>query len=228
MRLLRPSTIHHLRSTLAVLSIAATLSLAGCTAIGFAAHALEGPPKVQAQFTPAKVPTLVLVEPSSAVADPTLASVDGDRVARFVTKQLDQNKVVPTISPEQLVVLRDATFLEYRKMTIVQIARRLNAEQVIAVELDPVGVGTSSGSDALKGVAACRVRVIDVATQSVVYPTDMAAGAALGYETPIRPIGDKASASTVRTEALEGLSDQIAKLFYTWTTEDETGKTLMK
>jgi hypothetical protein len=199
----------------------------GCDAVAVIASAVTPPPEIKAQYVPKPVMTLVLVDPAPGVADPATVSLDADRVSRSLGKLLVEKKAVPSVvDHDKLTLFRDSQIGEYRKLSVTQIASKLGAEQVIYVELDAVGIAVAQGSDAMKGVAGARVRVVAVPTAQVVFPTGEAMGESVAYDTGIQRLGDKATAASVRAETLQGLSDRIAKLFYTWRAEDMTGTTL--
>lgn len=209
------------------LAVVAAMSLAGlatgCAAVGVIASAVTPPPEVKAQYEPAKVETLVLIDPAPGVSNPAAVSLDADRLARMLSKDLVEHKAVPSVvDNDKLVLLRDSQLDGFRKLSVADIARKLGAEQVIYVELDAIGIGFAQGSDVMKGVAGARVRVVDARTAMVTFPTGEGRGESVGFETEMRRTSDKATAASVRAETLQGLSDRIAKLFYTYRMEEPT------
>lgn len=208
--------------------LACVASTTGCDAVGVIASAVTPPPEVKAQYEPAKVLTLVLIDPAPGVADPAAVSLDADRLARMLGKDLVDRKVVPSVvDNDKLAVLRETKAGDFRKLSVADVARKLGAEQVVFVELDAIGIGVAQGSDAMKGVAGARVRLVDARTAQVVYPTVEAGGQPVGFETDIRRISDKSTAASVRAETLAGLSDRVARLFYTWRA-DEAQRSMLK
>jgi hypothetical protein len=207
------------------LSLVAALSLAalstGCAAVGVIASAVTPPPEVKAQYEPAKVQTLVLIDPAPGVANPPAVALDADRLARMLCKDLVDHKAVPAVvDNDKLTVFRDSQLDGFRKLSVADVARKLGAEQVIYVELDAIGIGVAQGSDVMKGVAGARVRVVDARTAMVTFPTGESRGQTVAFESEMRRTSDKATAASVRAETLQGLSDRIAKLFYTYRAEE--------
>jgi hypothetical protein len=202
----------------------ALVSLTGCSGVGAVLGKVQGPQWIEARHTLAPKKTLVLAENYS---DPGISAIDADRVARAVTEELVENKAASAVDPELLATLKSQRLDGFRKMSIQQIAAATGAEQVIYIDLQSVAVGQSPGSEVLKGAASARVRVIDPGASEglqVLFPLDAREGLPLTYESPMRRPSDKHNRDTVRTEAILGMSSKIARLFYRYQADDNSGK----
>src|SRR5256885_4953570 len=102
--------------------------LGGCAAAGAIAYKVAGPPKIDAKYTPAKTPTLVLVE---NFHHQTSAEPDSDLLARYIGDDLTVNKVVPVVDLDRLRSLRDSKPGEFSRMSISAIGRAVDARQVL-------------------------------------------------------------------------------------------------
>src|SRR5438046_738410 len=91
------------------------LMLSGCTAAGVLAYKVAGPPKIQAKYTPAKTPTLVLVE---NYHNQSSAEADSDLIARYIFDALADNHVVPLVDLDAVRSLRDEKLAEFPHMSI--------------------------------------------------------------------------------------------------------------
>jgi hypothetical protein len=213
------------RSPLLVsLSLALSLSLglvAGCNVIGLAAYRTAGPTKVPPKFKPAPTPMVVLAESYRARG---IGVTDADALARYVSKQLDQNKVAPVVSPETLLDYRSQAGSAYERASMASIGRAVGARQVIYVELVESKVDAAIGSNIVKGSAAAKVRVIDADTGTLLWPTESGDGYPLSVETPPFSPDKGMNEINVRDAVLRELGDRIAKLFYEWQPEDEDAR----
>src|SRR5258708_30976032 len=95
------------------------LVMTGCVAASALLYKTTGVPKIPAQYTLHKVPTLVLVE---NFENPDLYAVQSERVARDVTYELSENKVCPTVPPQKLADLISTNAPAFRKIDIPTIA----------------------------------------------------------------------------------------------------------
>ena len=133
--------------------------LAGCTAAGAVLHATFGAPDVDAKYIPPKVDTLVLVE---NFRNPSASEIDADQIARQVSDQLKENKVVPIVNQDKLVEVRDQNPGTFHTMTIPDVGKAVAAKTVIYVDLFDSGVMQDASQSATHGGATARVRVVDV------------------------------------------------------------------
>jgi hypothetical protein len=195
------------------------VATSGCAGVGAVLGKVQGPQWVEAKHKLGEAKTLVMAE---NFAEPGMSVVDADRVSRAVTEKLREKKAINAIDADALSTLRAQKLGAFGKMSVQDIAAATGAEQILYIDLQGVAVGQSSGSDVFKGVASARIRVIDPKTAAVIYPADLRDGLPVGFESPMRRAVGKHNPETIRTEAIVGLSDRIAKLFYRWQAEDNT------
>src|SRR4051812_14873698 len=103
----------------------------GCNLVGAVANKLGPPPTIHAQYLPAKVPALVLVE---NFHNPASLRMESDAVARHLGEELRMHNVAPVVGPEQAEELRQKRgSAAYRAMSVDAIGQAVGAEQVIYV-----------------------------------------------------------------------------------------------
>lgn len=201
---------------LAAAAVLAGATAAGCVAAGYIAHVASGPPKVQALYTPTTRPTAVLVDSRNQRG---VDSALRDQLASLLTVELEDRKVVPVVAFHRIYDLRHADPRGFRQLKVDEVGRRVGAEQVIYVEiLESDFVPTSAGM-LLKGSLTAVVRVVDVETGDVLWPTTMSEGYMVAVETPFQE-RRAASADAVREAVCRLMADRIARLFYTYRVEE--------
>lgn len=205
-----------------VLGMGLSLTGAGCAALGLAAHVLQPPRKVEAQFVPTTRPVAVLVESyrvKAAAGGATLTL--RDTLASFVVEELRKHRPEGVVLDSHKVYdLRNRDARAFKAMTIDEIGRKLGVEQVIYVDLIRAGVMESTGGDLVRGEMTAMVRVVDSATGRTLWPTEVQDGRAVGVDTPFTRVDDTTNANTVADGITRATADQIAKMFYTYTVRD--------
>jgi hypothetical protein len=190
------------------------LLAAGCAGLGLVASDIAGTPTVPAMYVPPKEPTLVLVENNLAIEG---GEADCDRLGRYVSQDLTNNKVVPLVDFEPLVLMRDRDPLAYSKMSIAALGRATGAKQVIYVSVVQYGEDAPLGSDSVKWKASVRVKVVDVATGASRWPADLAEGRPVTAETDYKATAEQVEGeSGVRDLLNKTLADKVSKLFHDW------------
>jgi hypothetical protein len=190
------------------------LLTAGCAGLGLVANDIAGTPTVPAMYVPAKEPTLVLVENNLAIEG---GEADCDRLGRYVSQDLKDNKVVPLVDFAPLILMRDRDPLAYSRMSIAELGRVSGAKQVIYVSVVQYGEDAPLGSDTVKFKAAVRVKVVDATTGASRWPADLAEGRPLTAETDYKPtVNQPEGVSAVRDDLNKTLADKISKLFHDW------------
>ena len=199
------------------LALSTLLSVGGCTVVGTLMHVAFGPPWNDAKYDPQKRPTLVLVE---NYQDQDASGVDGDVVARQIGDALHRHADLQVIDQDKVQPLRSEHPTDFRDMTIPAVGQALGADQVVYVNLvqsestaDPTGA-------AVHASATARVRVVDVKTGKVLWP----AGTPKGYELVAKQDYDRSDSPqglAMRSDLLDHLSGDIAKLFYKWQPDTE-------
>jgi hypothetical protein len=196
-----------------VVLLAGTL-LGGCNIVGPVAAVAAGPPKVEAMYTLANVPTVVFVDDRNNLVSPvTLRRVIAERASQEI---MINELVTSTISPQDALLIASRSDRASNLLGIEDIGRAVGAQQVVYVSITEFK-DTPDGYTP-RPVAAAEVKVIDVANHQRVFP---AGEVAAGWEVktmgkPVDPSLYSSRASRLQIyEALAGqLGDEIAKVFY--------------
>jgi hypothetical protein len=201
-----------LRACGAALLTLAGLCVGGCNIAGPVANVIQGPPKMDAQYILADVPTVVFIDDPRNVVNPvTLRKV----IAETASQQLMMNEVLTTtISPQDAIAITQRSDRSGDKMSVEDIGRSVGAQQVIYVQMQTFA-HTPDGFTP-RPVASAQVKVIDVAAGQRVFPEE-------GEGWPVNASGAAVSPSVFSTrsssvkvfEALAHvLGAEIAKVFY--------------
>lgn len=208
--------IAHALVPVAVASLA--ILMAGCDLVGVVADKVAGARPVPPAHVPDKTKSMIVI--AENYRDGTRNASDAQRLSSVVTQDFVIKTVAPMIPPERLQTLRDKDPAAYRKMSVLEIAKAVNAQQVLYIDMGAVGVGTQPGSDALKGVSNANVKLIDVASGTVIFPKDQDAGAPVAYESKLYPASREVTPDRVRGQAIVGLGEQIGRLFHEYLPTD--------
>jgi hypothetical protein len=194
------------------IAVALLCIIAGCQAMGALIYKTTGDPDVPAQYELPQKPALVLVENFKHAS---VAADDSELLGRLIHGRLDQKKLVPLVGHERLLELKAADPKAFRAMTVVEIARKLDAEQVIYVHLQAGAVSSMGGGTIKQGKASVLVRVIDVQTGENAWPTGIEDGRQIGTETNPATTGSRAE-SEIRLSMYDNVAMQIVRLFHKW------------
>jgi hypothetical protein len=207
----------------------------GCTALGAMAYKFSPPPTVPAHYTPAREPTVVFVQRSR---NPSDAQLDAERIARYVTDDLRAHGVGgPMLDSSLLIAARPqrtgtsvwaaaqrTTAPATGPVTVADLGRSVGAAQVIYVDLTNFNVERTMASEMIKGEVDASVWVIDARTGQVRWPTDTTQGFTISVPTPYLQPGEKLDENALRGQMDEAIAGQIARLFYSWNSEQvDTG-----
>lgn len=194
------------------LSLSLSVIVGGCQMLGLVMYKAAGDPEVPAQYTLLPKQTLVLVENykyARAAAD------DAELLGRLIHARLSQKNLVPLIGHEKLLELKATQLQNFNRMTIVDIAHQLGAEQVIYVHFQGGGVVSMGGGSIRQGQASVLVRVIDTQTGETVWPTGIEDGRIVSSETNPATTGSKPE-SDIRFHLYDDLAMKIVRLFHSW------------
>lgn len=189
------------------------MSTGGCLAAGVVAYAASGPPKVEAAYRPTTRPTAVLVEHTSTRGAPGGVR---DLVASFLVAELREHKVAPIVDFHRVYDLRQLDPRAFRAMTVDEIGRRVGAEQVIYVEIFEADFVPALSGALVKAAMSVGVRVVDVETGELMWPTSMEEGHRLVIESPYHERTTTLSPDEVKEQTCRLAARQIARLFYSY------------
>lgn len=195
------------RLTLAILLFAL---VGGCNVAGVIASKTIGE-RVPAVYTPVKADSLLVIaetfRTSSSVA------VDTDQLARFVTDEISRYQLAPTIDPVKVMDFRGSNPTAFRKMKISEIGKHFGAKQVLYINVIDSGIEAGGMDTMLRGQAAAKVKIVDVATADSRWPADAAEGFPVSASTPVQEARNGVTESTVRLQLQQSLATQIGRLF---------------
>ncbi len=190
----------------------------GCAVIGVPLHSAFGDPPIPAQFEPAKVPTLVLVENPRSPGD---VQVDADQIAQQVCEELRTKAKMEIIDPDKVAQLREEDPRKFHAMFITDIGKAVGAKQVIYVDLIESAVTGDLTQTTVQAQAVAHVRVVDIASGNAVWPASPPDGKEMSNKMDFDST-DSSRAVAMHMELLTQLSSQISKLFYTWKADNQT------
>jgi hypothetical protein len=186
--------------------------VSGCGGLSAVAYKVVGDPKTPAEYKPAAdKATLVLVE---NFKNPDQYRVESTLLERDIAAKLRENKAAKVVPGEKLEDLRSADGAGYRKMKVNEVGKAVGAKQVIYVNLSKFSTESAIGSTEMAGKAEALVRVIDVESGRVLWPSDNSAGREVKYETKHEEAVDFSDHGAVQEQISQSLGERIARLFY--------------
>lgn len=195
-------------------ALAVSTILGGCNIVGPAAALAAGPPKIDAQYTLADVPTVVFVDDRKNLVSPvTLRRAIADKTSQEL---MAQKLVTTTINPQDAILIASRSDRNGALMDIEAIGRAVGAHQVVYVQITQFA-DTPDGYTPIP-TGSANVKVIDVTNGQRMFPGPDMAG---GY--PVKSSGKPVDPSLYATrpsrmkifESLAvQLGDEIAKVFY--------------
>jgi hypothetical protein len=221
--MVRPSHLLPLAVALFVSSCAS-----GCYPIGGIMYKLAGPLPVEALYVPDDTkPMLVFVERfntggGGGAVGGIEAQQECEGLARAIQAQLNEKQIAPQVDPMAVSQLRVKDPMKFRAMTVSQIGGELGAQQVLYVNVLASSMKMSEGSELIRGQMAGNVKVIDVATGEILWPTDAGDGHPVAVQTPITSVREGVSPGQARASMIRQMGDAVAKLFYKWKPDYET------
>jgi hypothetical protein len=186
----------------------------GCNIVAPIAAVAAGPPKVEAVYTLADVPTVVFVDDRTNLVSPVSLR---RTIADTVSSELMSNKLVTmTISPNDAMLIAGRSDRASNIMSVEDIGKAVGAQQVILVKM--VQFQDSPDNSTPRPVASVDVKVIDVTNRQRVFPTG-ASGAGYPVTVTGKPVDPSQFASrSSRLQIYQTLSvelgNEIAKMFY--------------
>lgn len=192
-------------------------SVSGCAAVGAIAAKTAPPPTVDAEYKPAKKPTLVFVE---SFENPDLYEVESERIARDIGYEFTEHKTFPVVSPEKVIELKSARGSAFSKMDVPSIAKAVGADQVIYVNLLKFTAEPPTGSETVQGESEATVKLVDAHTGEILFPRDSSMGRDVSYKTPALS-EEGTTRDAVQQQLYKHLSEDVSHLFYDWMDEQQ-------
>jgi hypothetical protein len=194
--------------------------LSACNILGAVAYKTLGPNEVAPEYKPPQEPMLVLAESYGKTADLQPAA---DELAALLGEELKAHKVAPLVAQAKLMELRNGHGKEFDKMKIPEVGRAVGAKQVLYVDLQACEVDGMPGSDMIQGKIAAKVRVVDVETGKTRWP-DVGDGYEFKQPSDYVRKEQRDTPLAVRNQMLEDLASAIARLFYGYRPDYDTGR----
>jgi hypothetical protein len=209
------------RPSFAILCCALGLTC-GCQIVGAVAGKALGPTKVKPEYAFPQEPMLVLAEAYGRANELQPAA---DELANELADELRQHKVAPLVPGDRLLALRSERPDEFNQMKIPDVGRALGAAQVLYVDLKQCEVDGVPGADVIYGRIEAKVRIVDVATGQTKWP-NTGDGHVLRSDTEYVRKEAHQTPLAVRNQMLQDLAAAIARLFYEYQPDYDTGRGL--
>ena len=156
------------RLRLLVVIAAAALGLGSCNILGPASYLAFGAPKVEAQYQLLDRPTVVFVDDQSDAIPLNATRVRRTIADKISTELMARDLVINVISSRDAMALARQRDREDKLLAIDDIGDAAGAEQVIYVQM--MSFRGSPDGYTPKPTAICRVKVIDVARRTRLFP----------------------------------------------------------
>ncbi len=205
------------RLRLLVVIAAAPLVLGSCNILGPASYLAFGAPKVEAQYHLLDRPTVVFVDDQSDAIPLHATRVRRTIADKISTELMARDLVTNVISSRDAMALARQRDREDKLLAIDDIGDAAGAEQVIYVQMMSF-LGSPDGYTP-KPTATCRVKVIDVARRTRLFPAPDAVGAWREVAVVVPVISREQYRTASGRRQIEQMlalltADQVAKLFY--------------
>lgn len=192
-----------------VLVAAMAFGLQGCVVFGLASS-MAGPPPVDPEFVPEKVPLLVIVRDPP---DPMGLTIESDALALEIEREFTTYDIVPLVPSARAKEIRSMNLASFAAMTPAQVGQAVGAKQVLFVQINNSSLEAESDRQMIKGQIAVRVSVLDTRNGAILWPKDGSAGATLTYATPTLRVSPTVNATSVSRNVHQGLAVKIVRLF---------------
>lgn len=147
---------------------AAGLVLAGCNIVGPAFYFIHGPEKTKAAYTLDKQrSTVVFVDDQNSVLPRRNLRME---IAASATQTIQEEKLVDDMIDSRGAILAATRDRDSEPMSVVAVGRAVKAEVVIYAIVDRFSLSTDGVS--YSPVAAVRVKIVDAANDTRLWPND--------------------------------------------------------
>ena len=197
------------------------LSLSGCQVLGVFASKVLPVPDIPATYTPVKDFTLVLVE---SYNNPAAVGLASDHITRQIVANMVDHRAAPIVNPAILSDMRHHDPAKFEKMEIAAIGREVGAHQVLYVDVREITFEQALGTQMVKAHAEARVKFVDAATGHTLWPVETNAGYPVTLDSPFANVAKGTSETDIRNQVSSALANQISKLFYPVSGEQESNQ----
>jgi len=206
------------RTLLTTLAVAATLTIAGCNIVAPAAFILHGPPKVPAAYSDldSTRPTVIFIDDrQNKVPRRALRMTMGQVAERIMMERgiVDQASMISSRDAARIAAAKDSF---NKPISVVDLAREMNAEVIIWVEIEEWTLSRDQG--ALSPTVGARVKIVDAKANQRIWPVEPA-GWPLVAQVPTRPQDLEASRAQIdryHEELAVFAGRELARIFYTY------------
>ena len=216
--MLSPTTILA-RAALASLAIATCALVPGCNIVTPVAYAIDGPGKIDAEYTLTNKKTVVFVDdPLNILPRTALRTAIGDAVSFDLMQREILTSTVAT--RDAISVSRNGAGANADKLLPIEsIARALDASQVIYIRPTTFDIAGRSDNQGIRPTAIVRVKVLDIDAKERVYPANdrMPDGrevTATIRENDTNVLRTRAGRSQVEDALAQRIAREVGQLFY--------------
>jgi hypothetical protein len=208
------------RTQLGLILAALLLGAAGCQPTAYVLSKTLGPwipeDEVEAQYSLKDRSVLILVDakdPLMVSEHPRLRSALADAVGKCLAEQKACGPLVPSRSVEA-ARRADHSFSQW---SVAQAGKYFNVDLVVHVEVLDFHVTDIGASNFFDGYVEAGVRVVDPHTGEQVWPVLSAAKVITGKTAPDVDAAQPAAQETI---LIDGYGEKLARLFYTYKSND--------
>ncbi|HEX4793475.1 MAG TPA: hypothetical protein VH370_06770 [Humisphaera sp.] len=176
-------------------------------------------PDIPATYTPVKDFMLVLVE---SYNNPAAVGLASDYIDRQIVADLVDHRAAPIVNPDILAEMRRREPAKFEKMEISAIGREVGAHQVLYVDVREITFEQALGTQMIKAHAEARVKVVDAATGHTLWPIETNGGYPVTLDSPFANVAKGTTEMDIRNQVSRALANQIARLFYPVSGEEES------
>lgn len=212
-----PGVSRLLRAAL-LASLCVVAALPACNIITPASYIINGPGKIDAEFTLPDKKTVVFVDDPNNIFDKVATRVTLADAVSF--DLMDRGLLTSTVkAADAIAVARTGGGTGGRLMSVEAIAKAIDCSQVILVKPTIFDLVGRSDTQGLRPTAIVRVQVIDVESKQVLYPVaevlpDGREITATIRETDSDMIRSRTGRAEVSDQLVRKLAVEVAQLFY--------------
>lgn len=205
------------------LAAAILLGTPGCTYLGVVNEAIHGPPRTPAVFVlPDKITAVLVDDPDYALGNPRVPRTIG-AIALHHMRFHGAPATAVLVDAQQVARLEAQLGEDWPNTPIVDIGRRLSAQQIIYARVTPLGLDTHRGDRS--GIPSLRldVKIIDTHSGERIWPPT-SVGSSDGHPLVVkatisqrrRRLAGKETAEQTLGHLADAAGLALGQLFYDW------------